>query len=139
MIIDKPSVLSFCHSTVFTRSRITFGSHCMYVFIYKLCLSVWVDVCLFISNKRQNGWTNWAHIFCGPHVFPGMVFGWTNFQKFTSNKILFFLILKIHQIFLFPPRNFSLCRVSLNKSVLTFFSLLNIVQMYKKVPIVGTI
>ena len=29
--------------------------------IYKFGLSV----CLFVSNKRQNGWTDRAHIFCG--------------------------------------------------------------------------
>jgi len=34
-------------------------------FIYKFSLSVWVFVCLFVSNKRQNGWTDRAQIFCG--------------------------------------------------------------------------
>ena len=29
-----------------------------------VCLSVWVFVCLFASNKRQNGWTDQAQIFC---------------------------------------------------------------------------
>ena len=29
--------------------------------IYKFGLSV----CLFVSNKRQTGWTDWAQIFCG--------------------------------------------------------------------------
>ena len=24
-----------------------------------------LSVCLFVSNKRQNGWTGWARIFCG--------------------------------------------------------------------------
>ena len=32
--------------------------------IYKFGLSVWVSVCLFVSNKRQNGWTDRAQIFC---------------------------------------------------------------------------
>jgi len=31
--------------------------------IYKFGLSV--SVCLFVSNKRQNGWTDRAQIFCG--------------------------------------------------------------------------
>ena len=33
--------------------------------IYKFGSSVWVLVCLFVSNKRQNGWTDRAQIFCG--------------------------------------------------------------------------
>ena len=33
--------------------------------IYKFGSSVCLFVCLFVSNKRQNGWTDWAQIFCG--------------------------------------------------------------------------
>ena len=33
--------------------------------IYKFGLSVCLSVCLFESNKRQNGWTDRAQIFCG--------------------------------------------------------------------------
>ena len=33
--------------------------------IYKFGLSVCLSVCLFVSNKRQNGWTDQAQIFCG--------------------------------------------------------------------------
>jgi len=33
--------------------------------IYKFGLSVWVSVCLFVSNKRQNGRTDRAQILCG--------------------------------------------------------------------------
>ena len=33
--------------------------------IYILCLSI----CLFVSNKRQNGWTDPAQIFCGKWRF----------------------------------------------------------------------
>ena len=32
--------------------------------IYKFGFSVMVFVCLFVSNKRQNGWTDRAQIFC---------------------------------------------------------------------------
>jgi len=37
-------------------------------FIYTLlvCLSA----CLFLSNKRQNGWTDWAQILCGTSRDP---------------------------------------------------------------------
>ena len=33
--------------------------------IYKFGLSVCLSVCLFVSNKRQNGWTDRAQIFRG--------------------------------------------------------------------------
>ena len=32
--------------------------------IYKFGLPVCLFVCLFVSNKRQNGWTDRAQIFC---------------------------------------------------------------------------
>ena len=32
--------------------------------IYKFDLYVCLSVCLFVSNKRQNGWTDRAQIFC---------------------------------------------------------------------------
>ena len=52
-----------------------------------------LSVCLFVSNKRQNGWTNRAWIFMGPYVTPGKVYVGLNFQK-ASNKIWFFIIWK---------------------------------------------
>ena len=33
--------------------------------IYILCVSVWVSVCLFESNKCQNGWTHRIKNLCG--------------------------------------------------------------------------
>ena len=39
-----------------------------------LCLSVWVSVCLFVSNKRQNGLIHWAQIILRPPLTPGMVY-----------------------------------------------------------------
>ena len=38
--------------------------------IYKFGLSVCLSVCLFVSNKRQNGWTDRAQIFCGTSRDP---------------------------------------------------------------------
>jgi len=29
-----------------------------------------LSVCLFVSNKRQNGWTDRAQIFCGTSRYP---------------------------------------------------------------------
>ena len=37
-----------------------------YISIYKFGLSV----CLFVSNKRQNGRTDWAQFFCGTSRDP---------------------------------------------------------------------
>ena len=53
--------------------------------IYILCNCLFV--CPFVSNKRQNGWTDQAHFFVGPRVTPGKVYGWSNFQKLASIKI----------------------------------------------------
>ena len=33
--------------------------------IFKFGLSVCLSICLFVSNKSQNGWTDRAQIFCG--------------------------------------------------------------------------
>ena len=38
--------------------------------IYKFDLSVCLFVCLFVANKRQNGWTDRAQIFCGTSCDP---------------------------------------------------------------------
>ena len=48
--------------------------------IYKFNLSVSLFVCLFVSNKRQNGWTDEAQILCGTHVAPGKVYGQSDFK-----------------------------------------------------------
>ena len=39
----------------------------IYIIMYILCLSV----CPFVSNKRQNGWTDWAQILCRASHDPG--------------------------------------------------------------------
>ena len=35
------------------------------LYINLTCLCVWVSVCLFVFNKRQNGWTDRAQFFYG--------------------------------------------------------------------------
>jgi len=79
--------------------------------IYKFGLSVLVfvclSVCLFVSNKRQNGWTDRAQIFCGTSRDPreGLWAPWiSSIVKITNknniehtlhmNEMLMFLILK---------------------------------------------
>ena len=44
--------------------------------IYIICLSVMMSVCLFLSTKRQNGWTEQAQILFVLHMFPGEVYRW---------------------------------------------------------------
>ena len=56
--------------------------------VYFACLSV----CLFVSNKRQNSWTDPAQI-CDPRESLWMI----EFQKLASNKIRVLNILKIHE------------------------------------------
>ena len=65
------------------------------IYIYTL----FVCICLFVSDKRRNGWADRVQMyFVGPHVTPGKVYWWSNFQKFASIKIRFLKILKIHEI-----------------------------------------
>ena len=72
-------------------------------FIYILCLSVWVVVCLFVSTKRQNGPT-----FCvGPHMTPGKIW-MIKTKKLASNKIQFLLNIQNSQHFLIESVNFFL-------------------------------
>ena len=62
-------------------------------------------LCLFVSKKSQNCWTDQAQIFCGINILNQKKgYGWSSFQKFATNKILFLNILKIHEIFFKNPR-----------------------------------
>ena len=72
--------------------------------IYLACLSV----CLFVSNKRQNGWTDRAQFFCGTSRDPreGL---WklkiSNICLHQNSIVIKFLkILKIREIFCENPR-----------------------------------
>ena len=65
-----------------------------------VCLSV----CLFVSNKRQNGWTDRAQIFCGTSRDQREGLWMIKISNICFNQnsisIKFFKILKIHEIFL---------------------------------------
>jgi len=67
-----------------------------------------VSVCLFVSNKRQNGWTDRAQIFCGTSRDPReglwMIENLNICLHQNSIFIKFFKILKIHEIFCENPR-----------------------------------
>ena len=53
--------------------------------VYKFRLSV----CLFVSNKRQNGWTDRAQILCGISQAPGKVYKWSKLKKIVF-KVFYF-------------------------------------------------
>ena len=55
---------------------------------YILCCLFWVFVCLFLSNKRQNGWTDLAQILCGTSRDPreGLLMIKICVKKFFSAK-----------------------------------------------------
>ena len=61
--------------------------------LYLLCLSDCLFVCLYPKNVKTAEPIG-PKFFVEPHVTTGMVYGWSNFQKFASNKIRFFKLLK---------------------------------------------
>ena len=69
-----------------------------------ICLSV----CLFVSNKRQNGWTDPAQIICGTSRDPREGLWMIKISNIclhqNSNFVKFLKILKIHEIFCENPR-----------------------------------
>ena len=66
-------------------------------------------VCLFVSNKRQNGWTDWAQIFFvtsrGPREGLWMIKILNICLYQNSIFIKFLKILKIHEFFWFKFEN----------------------------------
>ena len=73
--------------------------------IYKFGLSVCLFVCLFVSNKRQNGWADRAQIFCGTSrdSREGLwIIKISNICLHQNSIVIkFFKILKIRELFLF--------------------------------------
>ena len=70
--------------------------------IYILCLSVWVSVCLFVSNKRSG--PNFVWDFTWPQ---GRFINDQNFQKLASSKIWFtFKFWKYTNLFYKTPQTF---------------------------------
>ena len=80
------------------------GISSIYKFGLSVCLSVMVSVCLFVSNKRQNGWTD-----RGPNFLWDREGLWkikiSNICLHQNSIVIkFFKILKIHEIFCENPR-----------------------------------
>ena len=70
--------------------------------IYFACLGV----CLFVSNKSQNGSQPNGPKFCvAPNMAPGKVYVWSKFQISASNKIWFFKKIRNAQTFFFLFNN----------------------------------
>ena len=76
------SIYPFLKSKSFVKPQ---GKNIIYIYDLLVCL----PVCLFVSNKRQNGWTDRAQIFEGPGVFMD--------DRIIKNLI--FENFKIHEIF----------------------------------------
>ena len=58
-------------------------------YINLACLSVCFGVCLFVSNKRQNGSTDRAQIFCGNSRYPKKGLWMIKFSKICLSKFDF--------------------------------------------------
>ena len=84
----------------------------LYLYINLACLSV----CLFVFNKRQNGWTDRAQIFCGTSRDPREGLWMIKFSKiclhqnsifenFENPRIFFWKSAKFFFFYLFTRRN----------------------------------
>ena len=73
--------------------------------IYFACLGVSVE-CLFVSNKRQNVWTDRAQILCGTLHEPRKGLWMIKIKKLAPNKIRFSLNFEIPDFFLEKSANF---------------------------------
>ena len=89
---------------IFTKNTtvlLFFFSNLLYINL--ACLFVCYVVCLFVSNKRQNGWTDRAQIFCATSRDPREGLWMIKISNIclhqNSNFIKFLKILKIHEIF----------------------------------------
>ena len=78
-----------------------------YIKIWLVCLFVCRFVCI-VSNKRQNGWIDRVHIFCGTSRDPREGLWMIKISNICLHQnsifIKFLKILKIHEIFLWNPR-----------------------------------
>ena len=60
----------------------------IFIYIYFSCLPFCLGLCLFVSKKRQNGWTDGAQIFCVTSGEPMEGFWMIKFSKIKLNRIL---------------------------------------------------
>ena len=74
--------------------------------IYKFGLSVCLSVCLFVSNKRQNGWTDRAQIFCGTSRDPREGLWMIKFSKICLHQNSIFKNFENPRIFFWKSAKF---------------------------------
>ena len=100
-------ISAICHKFKFSISY-TFATYwcepIIHLYINLACLSV----CLFVSNKRQSGWTDRAQIFCGSsrdHMEGLWMIKISNICLHQNSIFIKFLkIFKLHEIFCENPR-----------------------------------
>ena len=94
-ILYKVKLSLFCHffhDMHLIQSRISWSTYfksVLTVTIHKIDFPIhlylnfdWVSVCLFVSNKRQNGWTDRAQILCRTSRDPMEgLWKWSKFKK----------------------------------------------------------
>ena len=91
LIYHKPLTVIYCFSKV---AEIFFSRFCYFSSLLLLIFHKYFNinvllVCLFVSNKHQNGWNDPAQISVGPHKTSGKVYEWSKLKKFASNKVWF--------------------------------------------------
>ena len=114
MNITKELVKIYFFLVIFSLTGLFFWSFIFYKFslsifyMYVYCCLLFIVVCLFVSNKRQNGWTDRAQIFCGTSrdSREGLwIIKISNMCLYQNSIVIkFFKILKIREIFCENPR-----------------------------------
>ena len=66
----KKMVKTYHQNWFYHFSQQIHKSESIYKFGSSVCLFVCLSVCLLVSNKRQNGWTDRAQISCGTSKDP---------------------------------------------------------------------
>ena len=68
----------------------------------------YLGACLFVYNKRQNGWTDWSQILCDTSHDPR----YSEFQEVVSKFFDFCKILKLQKNKIVNPQNLLLCCIT---------------------------
>ena len=102
--------------------------------IYKFGLSVCLSVCLFVSNKRQNGWTDRAHIFCGTSHDPREGLWMIKFSKICLHQNSIFENFENPQIFFLKIRKIFCFYYLLTRRSPVFFIFTNEIKYRRKAP-----
>ena len=97
--------------------------------IYKFGLSV----CLFVSNKRQNGWTDWAQILCGISRDPREGLWMIKFSKICLHQNSIFENFEIPRIFFWKSAKFFFCYLFTRRSPV-YFIFTNEIKYRREAP-----